>query len=484
MIVRDLVNKIGFKVNDTQLKRADASVANFKKHLLLLTAAATAATVALYALVKTTASYGDMLDKTAEALGFTVEQYQLLGGAAELSGISMDMFTKSMKKFNNAIGQAAMGGQGGLKVFNELGIGIRKQNGQIKTNLELLLEVAERYKQIKSPQERLAIAQELFSKGGMRMVNMFKNGSAGLKELMKQFGDYTILLDKDAVEASVRFTDQLFLLKASILGVKRAIGIALLPQINAMVKSWLEWFKANKQLAVDNINAAVQGLVILVVALGKALVFIGKVAKDMTKIFGGFANTLKIVEGFFIFFISTKLLRGMVGIVKAVGMMAIAFKGLATAAGLADLAMGALPALIIAILAAIALLTNDLANFMEGKDSLIGRFLEAFTAAMAKVKESLMHPLRAHVETTQKSMVGRTFFGLPTIEAFDLGIPAMMPAKTSHEINANTTVNMTVPAGTTEAQSSFLKKAARDTFDEVWQNNLRDVITTFPRTES
>jgi len=166
-------------------------------------------------------------------------------------------------------------------------------------------------------------------------------------------------------------------------------------------------------------------------------------------------------------------------------MMAIAFKGLATAAGLADLAMGALPALIIAILAAIALLTNDLVNFMEGKDSLIGRFLEAFTAAMAKVKESLMHPFTLKTESKSQDIMQHIVkhASLPLkLGGMLAGVP-LIPSRNNNMI-ANTTVNVTVPAGSTEAQSSFLKKAARDTFDEVWQNNLRDVITTFPRTES
>lgn len=513
MIVRELINKIGFKVDDAKLKGVDKDVKAFKKQLFLLSAAAIAAAGAMFALIKTTADFGDMLDKNAEALGFTVEQYQLLIGAAHLSGIEVNGLGIAMKKFNNAIGQAAIGNQMGLKVFNELGLGIRDSSNNLKSNIELLKEVADRMKDMHDPATRLAIAQQLFGKNSTKMVDLMMEGGKGIDDLMKKYGEYTFLLDKNATKSSARFNDQLFLMDSAIKGVKNAIGSALLPQINAVVKGWLEWFKANKKLALKNMVSVVHALLKITEALAITLWIIGKVIKDVTKLFGGLSNTIAILEALFLVMISTKILGGIATLVEALAAMSVGFDGIAISAGLADLAIAALPLLIAAAAAVLALLVDDITNFLEGNDSLIGRLVETlkkamielvvfinreidkvfahFDAKLQQLKQELRHPLRTLTSSkaAPNNITTRPFSVLPdfinkiiTLPG-SVAIPALAATNNAKTINANTTVNLTVPAGSTKEQQSFLKQAAGETFNEIFQTHLQSVVTAFPRTE-
>ena len=515
MIVREIINKIGFKVDDNKLKQADKAVLNFKKHLLLLTAAASAATVSLYALVKTTATFGDMLDKNAEAMGFSVEQYQLLIGAASLSGIEVSGLTTAMLKFNMAVGQAAMGNQMGLRIFNALGIGIRKTNGIVKSNIELLGEVGDKLVAMKSGQAKVAISQLAFGRGGLRMIDMFGHGKKGLKALMDEYKQYTHLLDKNATKASAKFNDQLFLMKTAMTGIKNYIGVSLMPQINDLVKGWLEWFKANKKLALKNVSALVGELVVVVTSLGKAMIVVGKIVQGITKIFGGLSNTLTVIEVLLGVMISTKIITGIIELSKVVFGLAKAFRVLAASESLADLAAAALPAIFLAILAAIVLLVDDIYNFAKGRDSLIGRLIEGIGGAIDSldnmikaeidsvfdyfekryhqmVNMILKSPLKLVYKIAEHAVGAGTMpiFATPgtTNEAaFRPGLSTMLaatPGARNNNLVNNTTVNLTAPPGSTEAQQEFLRESAESTFDEIFQRHLQGVVTVYPRIES
>jgi len=78
-------------------------------------------------------------------------------------------------------------GQKGIKTitdeFDRLNIDLKDQNGNWKDHETILGEVADRYKTMKDPADKLSSAMTLFGRGGRVMVNMLSAGASGLEKL-------------------------------------------------------------------------------------------------------------------------------------------------------------------------------------------------------------------------------------------------------------------------------------------------------------
>ena len=123
----------------------------------------------------------DELGKMAKRLDVSTAILQEWSFNAELAGESVEGFRNNIVKFVRNIGEWRKGNQEMVKEMELLGVDLRKQNGDLKTNEELLMEVADKYRITADSQRKLSSAMILFGRGGRKMVNMLSEGSAKIK---------------------------------------------------------------------------------------------------------------------------------------------------------------------------------------------------------------------------------------------------------------------------------------------------------------
>jgi hypothetical protein len=520
-ILRELLTVLGFKAEDKELKAYDAKIVALKKNLFLLSAAAAAVATAIFGIAESAAKVGDELDKTKDLTGLTVQQLQELGGAAKLAGIGVEGLTTGMQLFSRQISQAAQGQQMSVRAFEMLGISIFGTNGQLKSNHQLLLEVADAFTHLRNQQLKTDLALQLFGRSGGRMINLLKNGAAGVREAEAEFSKFGFTLNEIQSKAAAKFQDRLTMVGFAVKGLKNAIGIALLPEVSRMVKIFLDWFVANKKIIQQNMIALFKNLATFVRIVADVFGAILSSVSQFINIFGGWNRVLKVTALLLGFLVSTKIIRGFLALGKAVLGLAGMFKKLALAEGIAD----ALGALLPAIGIALFLLLDDIKNFFEGNDSLIGRFIKRFPelgkvvkgiAEVFKVvgevvaftfKWAFIEPLKLvwhllkDIAHAIEKLFGRSkagggikgiagnltaFAGLPLPTAL-IPSPAAIggggAANKTVTTHVNTNVNLSVPEGTPDQQKGFLQQTAEKTFDAVFSKHLKEAQARFPIVE-
>lgn len=192
---------------DGRLGRAAATAASFGKAFAALGAGA--AIAGLVSVTKQAISAADALAKTADKVGFTIESLQELRFAAERSGVAQQTLDLALQRFSRRVGEAAQG-TGELKdTLAKYNVQVRDSAGNLRNNVDILKDLADVIAGTKEEQERLRIAFKAFDSEGAALVNLLRDGSAGIEELSARARELGGVLSEDSVRAAEAADDAL-----------------------------------------------------------------------------------------------------------------------------------------------------------------------------------------------------------------------------------------------------------------------------------
>lgn len=240
-----------------------------------------AAGAALAGVIYKTAQWGDNIAKSAKQIGVSTEFLSEMEHAAKISGATVEDIMLGTKRLSKAMSDASYGLETYTRSFDALGINIRDSEGKLRDVEDILPEVADRFKALENDTQRSALAQELFGRGGLRLIPLLKRGAEGIEELRQEARELGISLDKDAAEGSEELIDSLTRLKGSL----RGIGITITKELDEPLTKFLnklaketipatgEWLKENKDVITTStkVGLGLTGAALGYSALSKAM---------------------------------------------------------------------------------------------------------------------------------------------------------------------------------------------------------------------
>lgn len=352
-VIRELVTLLGFEIDEKDLKAFDDRIARVRKNLRRMAIAAGIAAGAITAIAVTTAKAGDNIAKTSRRFGMGVQALQEWRFAAERSGVEVGLLDTAILMLGRNAGEVATFGKGeAAQAFDFLKVSVKNAAGEMKGLDELLSEVTTRLGEQTNEGTRLTNATKIFGRGGGPIVQMVGGGPEALEALRKRFralrgamDDVTAKMSEDTLDA---WTD----LKVSMLGVVYTIGKELMPIIIPMLKSLAEWIAKNHDLV---------------------------------------ALLAKITIGLIAF---TSVAFGAVAVVT---LMKVQMLILNTTVGALLLKFLLIPAAILAIAAAIALIVEDINLYFSGAGvrTVTGDLLAALPKFLDAVKKKIKSAINA-----------------------------------------------------------------------------------------
>lgn len=190
---------------------------------------------ALTKIIKSTADYGDELFSTSQKIGISVEALSGLQYAAGLANIEHETLTTGIKKLSTAVVESS-------KELKALGI----SQSELKTlsTDELLLKLADKFRQMEDGAGKTALAVKLFGRSGIELIPLLNEGSAGIKKMTDEAKSFGLVIDEKAAAAADQFNDNLDRMKGLIMGITVSIGNELIPKINSLVQEMEEAAKS------------------------------------------------------------------------------------------------------------------------------------------------------------------------------------------------------------------------------------------------
>lgn len=178
---------------------------------------------------------GKEVSKTQRMVGGTVEEASKLRFAFIESGLSVDKAQMSIKKFAQAI-------DSNNKNFKTLGVNTRDASGHQKSFNTILLDTAEKFKNMPNGIHKTALAVNLFGRTGLDMLKFLNKGKAGLQELEDEAQKYGLVLTKDNMEAISQNIEAHKKLHAAISGLQVQIGAHITPALTKMTVAFTTIF--------------------------------------------------------------------------------------------------------------------------------------------------------------------------------------------------------------------------------------------------
>ncbi|RLJ20806.1 hypothetical protein DJ031_04660 [bacterium endosymbiont of Escarpia laminata] len=195
--------KLALKKAERNFKSFGSSITKMIGPLAVLGSGA-----ALTGLVSQSFRAADAIGKMADKTGLSTDSLQEYQFAAERSGMSTELLNNNMTAFVKRVGEAKQG-TGALVTF------LKKYDQQLlesiknsKSQEEALNLIADAIKKADSATERAAIANAAFSRSGIGMVNMLRDGSAGLDEFSRQAQDAGVVLEESLIRKAERINDR------------------------------------------------------------------------------------------------------------------------------------------------------------------------------------------------------------------------------------------------------------------------------------
>lgn len=200
------------------------------------TAAAAAAAGALK-LAKDAGVAADNLITLSNKTGISTKQLQEMEYASRFVDVEVETMTGSMVKLTKSMDGARDGSKKQSEAFATLGVNVTGANGELRDGQTVWLETIDALGNVANETERDALALELFGKSAQELNPLIKAGSKELARLGVEANELGVVMGDDAVAAAGAFDDSMQRLDASIQGIGRNIGVAVMPGIQAAVSA-------------------------------------------------------------------------------------------------------------------------------------------------------------------------------------------------------------------------------------------------------
>lgn len=219
---------------------------------------ATAALSALAVAVGQQIDGADAMRDLSIRTGVATEKLSEYAYAAKQTGTDIDGLSRGLKLLAKNAAEAADETSGKGKLFEALGVNVKDAEGNLKSLDQLLPEVADKFRALEDGTTKAALAQELFGKFGLEMIEFLNQGSAGLSEMGQKARDLGIIISSDTAAAADEFNDKLADLKAIGSAFALQIAAELLPRLIELVDYFTDAAQEGKVLgtSIADVGAA------------------------------------------------------------------------------------------------------------------------------------------------------------------------------------------------------------------------------------
>lgn len=373
--IEEFVSKIRWDTDSRGLQSFENSVEKVGKAVLAVSAAVVAGTTALIAFAGVTARNEAIQTNLATAVGMSAEKVEAL--ATVFNGLGFD-FEKTIdltEELNNKMGEFELTGMTSVKEALQL-VNLEFKDLKDLAPEEQLIKVLDAAKALGDSQVAASAVDMLMGGDANKMIGYLRTYEGSLEDIISLQLKMNLRTEESRAGA-VRFADALNNL-GSIWESAAALGSGLVGKaLSPLIEKFNTWIAANRELVQSKIDDFIQGLTKVVKALYRAFVFLapkvswffGKIA-DGVKAVGGFGAVLRIAGLLLAQLVATKVITGLVKIVQLV-------KAGRTAAMLFSAAWFLVPIVL-------ALVAEDIYQFVKGNDSLIGEMVDGFKVHYAK----------------------------------------------------------------------------------------------------
>ncbi len=249
MQVAELATKFSFQGSLKPLDSLNQGLTSAIGTITKVTGVLSVAGVALNGFLASTLASADAQVQLSRETEVSIETIQEFGYVASVNGSSADALERSLGGLSKRIGEAATKGS---EDFSRLGISVRDGIGNVKDADTVLLELSDRFQQLGlSAQEQKSYLEKLGIDESM--LQTLQLGSKGINDLRQKAQALGVITQKDA-DSIASFNDSLTTLKFGVDNVQKRLAIAFAPQLQEVAEGFTDMLIANKDMIQNGLK--------------------------------------------------------------------------------------------------------------------------------------------------------------------------------------------------------------------------------------
>lgn len=235
------------------------------------------------------------LDDLANRTGVSTQSLQAYQFAAEVSGVSIETFGRSIQKLLINLGEAQTGNKAAIKSFADLGISVAELAGL--TPEQTFERVAAAISELPNPSQQAAAAVGLFGKAGAELVPVFREGAGFLGEMRAEAERLGLVLNQDQVQGLAALDDTIGKVSASFQALQQRIVAELAPALTQVAEDGLAFIASiNVEEVARSAESAIAGLADAARAAGAAFQLIYATAAPLAQaVLPVIGDTLRLI---------------------------------------------------------------------------------------------------------------------------------------------------------------------------------------------
>tara|TARA_R100000781_G_scaffold26209_1_gene19308 strand:- start:908 stop:2551 length:1644 start_codon:yes stop_codon:yes gene_type:complete len=228
----------------------------------------------------------DAFGKLSRQTGVAADTLQSYVNAGKLAGVEQVAIDKGLSRLAQSMREADQGINTYTDSFDALGIKVRDSEGNLKSTEQVFKEIADRFRDMPDGATKAALAMELFSRQGRKLIPLLNAGSEELDKWNYQ--------TSEGFAANAEFfNDNLTMLGFAFDGFKKQLSDAVLPALNSIAEAFLEIFNTKNDWEgfFNFIEGGLRGLSFLlmstVVLMEEMIHLGGAIGQRFSKFFKG-----------------------------------------------------------------------------------------------------------------------------------------------------------------------------------------------------
>lgn len=302
-------------------------------------------------------------DAAKRLLAFNIQGQEIIPTLRALgdisAGVGMDKLPQLILAFGQVKAATRLTGME-LRQFTEAGVPLLGELAKTMGKSEAQIQELIHSKKISFEQTRTALFS--LSQDGGRFANLMVKQSKSFLGMISNFKDYINIV---AIE----------------------VGNELLPVAKELLGSLIDWAQANKEIVKSELLKFARTLVDLIFGMINVLKAFKDVLSGIVHLFGDWNDAISLVAKSLTVILGAGLLYGIGLLAQGLWGLTVAWKAMGTAALWAQAKAMLIPLAIGAIIAAIALIAEDIYAFTQGRDSVFGRFVKGMGVAFDYLSE-------------------------------------------------------------------------------------------------
>jgi hypothetical protein len=364
-------DKNSFDKGKKALKEIGNDVKGFAKTIAKLGSLGAGGLVGFVATMSSLERRSGLLAKSLSVSGMELTSWR---NTANVAGISADNLTSSMLDLEKKVNRMQLGevDVNLAKSLGMMGVDFGKFNNASSTDrMSLVMEKAMSMKNKKTAGE---LVRNVLGDAGKDMFTYLQMSDRKLSDILAESRALTFTTDASKKKA-MEFDVEMKAVMNSGKEVLALFGSELAGELTPLVRGIKQWTISNRELIKTNIKGFAKDLGRLIRDIYNTVKKTVPIIQAFVSKMGGLSGIAKKVAMGFAIFTTGKLVFGIINVVKGLGGVAAALRGLGLVA-----TVGAPQLLAIAAaIGAIWLIADDIIGYFQGKDSVMGMVVEYFS---------------------------------------------------------------------------------------------------------